>query len=372
MTPPGRDIPPIVAPQAPRQEAAIKTNDLLTSGAKNLPVKDCTGVQDPLPLLLPPDKGVLFQDKSEEASLDLVFELLTQLQYHTHQSDSVDICVDFLQGQCVYGNDCAHHHTVLPYHWQIHRTSSQTWQSIADDSQEQLERLYCNPDNEQVRLKFQGRVFSLDFGAMRVCDLEFDRDFLQVPVSREDRSYRTVYSLFHKTVSETKFRIIKILRVQNPFLWEKYKRKKEYMSRRMSEMDRLLSERHLFHGTSADVVEGICKHNFDPRVCGKHATMFGQGSYFARKAVYSHNFSKRSPKGVHCMFLAKVLTGRFTVGNPSMRRPPPINPRDPSSDLYDSCVDNWVDPQIYVIFNDDQSYPYFIIHYEEVPSTVAV
>ncbi|KAM3616070.1 uncharacterized protein V6R79_011853 [Siganus canaliculatus] len=525
ISPPSRDVPPIVAPQASHQEGSIKGNDLFTYGAKDLPVKDCTGDQDPQALTLQSAKGVLFQDKSEEASLDLVFELLTQLQYHTHQSDSVDICVDFLQGQCVYGNDCAHHHTVLPFHWQIRRSSSQTWQSIADDSQEQLERLYCNPENEQVRLKFQGRVFSLDFGAMRVCDLEFDRvrrlttpacplpvttttpnpnpschtvwkyycrdnfgwreysepvvklieeassrglkevrfitlqnqyilniregfqqnavfgfrrqikkrpmfmssvmltphlqtlgglsssplpsssssssstsssmdlstshplspttanppslfpetwlpmtmsqDFLQVPVSREDRSYRTVYSLFHKTVSETKFRIIKIQRVQNPFLWEKYKRKKEYMSRRMSDMDRLLNERHLFHGTSADVVEGICKHNFDPRVCGKHATMFGQGSYFARKAVYSHNFSKRSPKGVHCMFLAKVLTGRFTVGNPSMRRPPPINPRDPSSDLFDSCVDNWVDPQIYVIFNDDQSYPYFIIHYEE-------
>uniref|UniRef100_A0A3B3U9N5 TCDD-inducible poly(ADP-ribose) polymerase n=2 Tax=Poecilia TaxID=8080 RepID=A0A3B3U9N5_9TELE len=84
----------------------------------------------------------------EEASLDLVFELLTQLQYHTHQSDSVDICVDFLQGRCVFGNDCAHHHTVLPYHWQIRRSNTQTWQSIADDSQEQLERLYCNPDQE--------------------------------------------------------------------------------------------------------------------------------------------------------------------------------------------------------------------------------
>ncbi|XP_033970403.1 protein mono-ADP-ribosyltransferase TIPARP [Trematomus bernacchii] len=525
---PGRDIRPSVAAQVSHQEGSIKSNDLLTSGAKTLPVKDCTQGPQALLLLLP-DKGILFEDKSEEASLDLVFELLTQLQYHTHQSDSVDICVDFLQGLCVYGNDCAHHHTVLPYYWQIRRSCTQMWQSMADESQEQLERLYCNPDNEQVRLKFQGRVFSLDFSAMRVCDLEFDRvrrlttpasphaapttnpnptpschtvwkyycrdnfgwreysepvvklieeastrglkevrfitlqnqyilniregfqqnavfgfrrqikkrpmfmssvmltphlqtlgalpsspltssssslsssmelsvshplsptttnppslfpetwlpmtmsqDFLQVPVSREDRSYRTVYSLFHKTVSETKFRILKIQRVQNPFLWEKYKRKKEYMSRRLSEMDRLLSERHLFHGTSADVVEGICKHNFDPRVCGKHATMFGQGSYFARKAVYSHNFSKRSPKGVHCMFLAKVLTGRFTVGNPSMRRPPPINLRDPSSDLYDSCVDNWVDPQIYVIFNDDQSYPYFIIHYEEVPGTVAV
>ncbi|XP_077397507.1 protein mono-ADP-ribosyltransferase TIPARP [Festucalex cinctus] len=533
ITSASRDVPPIVVPHASHQEGVIKSNDRSTH-PNPPPVKDYTALQDSHPLLLQaqlPDKGVLFQDKSEEASLDLVFELLTQLQYHTHQSDSVDICVNFLQGQCVYGSDCAHHHTVLPYHWQIRRSDTQTWQSIADESQEQLERLYCNPDNDQVSLKYQGSVFSLDFGAMRVRDLEFDRvrrlstppnplampattpnptpschtvlkyycrdnfgwreysepvvkliekatlrglkevrfitlqnqyilniregfqqnamfgfrrqikkrpmfmssvmlaphletlggisssplssssssssttssmdltashplsptttnppslfpetwlpmaasqDFLQVPVSRDDRSYRTVYSLFHKTVAETKFRIIKILRVQNPFLWEKYKRKKEYMSRRMSEMDRLLSERHLFHGTSADVVEGICKHNFDPRVCGKHATMFGQGSYFARKAVYSHNFSKRSPKGVHCMFLAKVLTGRFTVGNPSMRRPPPINPRDASSDLYDSCVDNWVDPQIYVIFNDDQSYPYFIIHYEEVPSTVSL
>ncbi|XP_007232151.2 protein mono-ADP-ribosyltransferase TIPARP [Astyanax mexicanus] len=470
---------------------------------------------EPLGDAAPAQEGELFRDKSEEASLDLVFELLTQLQYHTHQRDGVDICADFLQGLCFYGSDCERHHTVLPYHWQIRRSETNAWQSIADDAQEQLERLYCNPDNEQVRLKFLGRVFMLDFSAMRVCDLEFDLvrrlstasssgttpsstnpapscltvwkyycrdnfgwreysepvvrlieeasgrglkevrfitlqnqyilniregfqqnavfgfrrqikkrplfmssvrlspylqtlgglyaleasgpqplsptsttaprafpetwvpmsqslDFVQVPVARDDRSYRTVYNLFHKTVSETKFRILKILRVQNPFLWEKYKRKKEYMSRHMTEMDRLLNERHLFHGTSQDVVEGICKHNFDPRVCGKHATMFGQGSYFARKAVYSHNFSKRSSRGVHYMFLAKVLTGRFTVGNPSMRRPPPLCPRDPSSDLFDSCVDNWMDPQIFVIFNDDQSYPYFIIQYEEVASTVAI
>ncbi|KAK3548586.1 hypothetical protein QTP70_014778, partial [Hemibagrus guttatus] len=199
-----------------------------------------------------------------------------------------------------------------------------------------------------------------------------EQDFIQVPVSREDRSYRTVYNLFHKTVSETKFRILKILRVQNPFLWEKYKRKKEYMSRRMSDVERLLNERHLFHGTSQDVVEGICKHNFDPRVCGKHATMFGQGSYFARRAAYSHSFARRSSRGLHYMFLAKVLTGKFTVGNPGMRRPPPLCPRQPAGDLFDSCVDNCVDPQIFVIFNDDQSYPYFIIQYEEVASSVAI
>ncbi|KAJ8410741.1 hypothetical protein AAFF_G00186980 [Aldrovandia affinis] len=413
-----------------------KMNDMYSS--EPLQGANCLAIKDG------PLKGEIFQDKSEEASLDLVFELLTQLQYHTHQGDAVSICVDFLQGVCVYGSDCGQHHTVLPYHWQIRSAETQIWQSMSDDSQEQLERLYCNPDNEQVRLKFQGRVFTLDFAAKRsgsgwreysepvvrlieeanqekaAIPLQRDahalltdsgwsgltgplplaeprapppvtylvhgaqglpetwlpmgscQDFVQVPVSKEDRSYRTVYSLFHKTVSETRFRILKILRVQNAFLWEKYKRKKEYMSRKMSEMDRMLNERHLFHGTSHDAVEGICKHNFDPRVCGKHATMFGQGSYFARKAIYSHNFSKRSSKGVHCMFLAKVLTGKFTVGNATMRRPPPLHAGDSSSDLFDSCVDNWVDPQIFVIFNDDQSYPYFIIQYEEVSNTASI
>ncbi|KAG9333133.1 hypothetical protein JZ751_013451, partial [Albula glossodonta] len=471
----------------------------------------------------------IFQGKSEEASLDLVFDFLTQLQYHTHQAGGVAICTNFLRGECVYGSDCAYHHTVLPYHWQVRHAKTTTWRSLSDNSQDQLERLYCNPDNQRVQLKYLGRILPLDFSTMQVQDAEFDevrrlttppcsgptppdahlascyqtvwkyyckdsmgwraysepvvrlieeasgrglkevrfvtlqsqyvlnlqegfqqnavfglrhqvrrrplflssvllapylqtlgglsssqsssssplpsptmpmttpttmptttpmatptpprvfpetwlpmepcQDFLQVPVSPEDRSYRTVYSLFHRTVPETRYRILSILRVQNPFLWEKYKRKKEYMSRKLSETERGQNERHLFHGTSQDAVEGICKHNFDPRVCGKHATVFGQGSYFARKAVYSHNFSKRSPTGVHYMFLAKVLTGRFALGNARIRRPPPLHPSDPSSDLYNSCVDNWVDPQIFVIFNDDQSYPYFIIQYEEVSGT---
>lgn len=51
-----------------------------------------------------------------------------------------------------------------------------------------------------------------------------DQDFIQVPVLKEDKSYRTIYNLFHKTVPETKYKILKILRVQNQFLWEKYKR----------------------------------------------------------------------------------------------------------------------------------------------------
>ncbi|KAM9317271.1 protein mono-ADP-ribosyltransferase TIPARP [Gastrophryne carolinensis] len=451
----------------------------------------------------------IFEDKTEEASLLLVFELLNQLQYHIHQKDGIDICVEFLQGLCFYGKDCQKHHTVLPYNWQVRRRATGLWQSINDDSQEHLERLYCSPDSDRIKMRYQGHDFLVNLDCMTIYEsLEFDQirrlstpstsgvssnyhtvwkyfcrdhfgwreysepvvklieeancrgvkevrfvtwhnqyilnikdgfqqnacfrkeikrrplfrslvmllphlqtlsgvsptapepaslqalspvasttpnfypetwipmdssqEFIQVPMPKEDKSYRTVYTLFHKSVPETKFRILKIMRVQNLFLWEKYRRKKEFMVRKMTGLDRIMNERHLFHGTSQDVVDGICKHNFDPRVCGKHATMFGQGSYFARKASYSHNFSKRSPKGVHYMFLAKVLTGRYVVGNPTMRRPPPLNPGDMTSDLYDSCVDNFFEPQIFVIFNDDQSYPYFIIQYEEVSNTVSI
>uniref|UniRef100_A0A8C5PFB9 TCDD inducible poly(ADP-ribose) polymerase n=1 Tax=Leptobrachium leishanense TaxID=445787 RepID=A0A8C5PFB9_9ANUR len=453
----------------------------------------------------------IFNDKTEEASLLLVFELLNQLQYHVHQKDGVDICMDFLQGLCCYGNDCPKHHTVLPYHWQV-RSRDGFWLSLNDDSQEHMERLYCSPDRDRIKIRHQGLELIADLNCMCVYESQvFDQirrlstpstsgaasvyhtvwkyfchdnfgwreysepvvklieeanvrglkevrfvtfhnqyvlnikdgfqqhacfrkeikrrplfrssvmlmphlqtlsglapinlqtndsdpshllspvaitfpnfypetwipmdstqEFTQVPMSREDKSYRTVYTLFHKTISETKFRILKIQRVQNLFLWEKYKRKKEFMARKMTGLDKIMNERHLFHGTTQDVVDGICKHNFDPRVCGKHATLFGQGSYFARKASYSHGFSKRSTKGVHYMFLAKVLSGRYTVGNHTMRRPPPLNPLSITSDLYDSCVDNFFEPQIFVIFNDDQSYPYFIIQYEEVSDTVSI
>ncbi|CAH2247342.1 TCDD-inducible poly [ADP-ribose] polymerase [Pelobates cultripes] len=362
----------------------------------------------------------IFQDKTDEASLLLVFELLNQLQYHVHLKDGIEICVDFLQGLCFYGKDCPNHHTVLPYHWQVRKSDTGIWQSLNDDSQEHVERLYCSPDSDRIKMRYQGHEFIVDLNCMSIYEsLVFDQiRRLSTPcTSTEINNYHTVWKYFcrdHfgwreysepvvKLIEEANVRGLKEVRFvtwhnqyilnikdgfqqnacfrkeikrrplfRSPVLLLPHLQKKEFMTRKMTGLDKIMNERHLFHGTSQDVVDGICKHNFDPRVCGKHATMFGQGSYFARKASYSHSFSKRSPKGVHYMFLAKVLTGRYVVGNHTMRRPPPLNPASITSDLYDSCVDNFFDPQIFVIFNDDQSYPYFIIQYEELSTTVSI
>ena len=59
------------------------------------------------------------------------------------------------------------------------------------------------------------------------------------------------------------------------------------------------------------------------------------------------------------MFLNRVLTGQYTVGNPSYITPPPKSPR--SHDLYDSVVDDINNPSIFVIFADAQVYPDYLI-----------
>ena len=64
------------------------------------------------------------------------------------------------------------------------------------------------------------------------------------------------------------------------------------------------------------------------------------------------------------MFLVRALVGNYCVGNSSFRRPPPINPMDPQSKYFDTCVDNVQNPSIYVIFEKAQCYPEYIIEYE--------
>ena len=122
-------------------------------------------------------------------------------------------------------------------------------------------------------------------------------------------------------------------------------------------------ERQLFHGTSSDLVQAICQQGFDWRLCGKHGTSYGKGSYFACRANYSHRYSNKLRfGGQNQMFLAKVLVGAFTVGNTSLHRPPPKDPLNPHV-LYDSCCDNSANPALFVIFENGQSYPEFLITY---------
>ncbi|XP_068128193.1 protein mono-ADP-ribosyltransferase TIPARP-like [Hyperolius riggenbachi] len=185
-----------------------------------------------------------------------------------------------------------------------------------------------------------------------------------------DTEYVHVYTKFHRTMAESKYIILEISRIQNYFQWENYFRKKLYMEKTLKGTIGGCLERYLFHGTSLSHIEGICNLNFDPRVSGKNGTLYGKGSYFARDASYSHGYSPATPEGHHFMFLAKVLVGRPALGKSSYNRPPPLNGECESSLLYDSCVDKACEPTVFIVFDRDQFYPYFLIKYQKLENLV--
>ena len=60
------------------------------------------------------------------------------------------------------------------------------------------------------------------------------------------------------------------------------------------------------------------------------------------------------------MYLALVLVGEFTGGNSSILVPPAKDQQDKTI-LFDSVVDNTSNPRIFVVFNDPQAYPGYLI-----------
>ena len=122
------------------------------------------------------------------------------------------------------------------------------------------------------------------------------------------------------------------------------------------------TERMLFHGTdSLDTVRGIAINNFDHRISGKNATMYGEGAYFAKTAKYSHAYTKPPER---FMFLARVMVGDYTKGDPSFKRPP--SKVGAAHELYDSCVNDVSSPSIFIVFDTKQYYPEFLIQYKSV------
>lgn len=76
----------------------------------------------------------------------------------------------------------------------------------------------------------------------------------------------------------------------------------------------IFCEKCLFYGMSFDVVDFICKQNFDWCVCGKSGIKYGQGSYFVVKVFYSYLYVICGLDGFWFMFLVRVLVGLFIKG----------------------------------------------------------
>lgn len=64
------------------------------------------------------------------------------------------------------------------------------------------------------------------------------------------------------------------------------------------------------------------------------------------------------------MYVVKVLVGDFTKGTRGMKAPPSKNDPNNPSLLFDSVVNSTSNPTIFVIFQDSQCYPEYLITFE--------
>lgn len=169
--------------------------------------------------------------------------------------------------------------------------------------------------------------------------------------------------------------VVGVERVQNISMWQSYAVKRQtIIAREQSASNDQLSldavqKRHerkwLWHGTNAEVIPKIIQQGFNRSFCGRNATFYGKGVYFAKNSSYSSSptYSTPDDAGVQHMFACRVVVGEYCRGVKDALTPD-IRPDIPSGTvLYDTTVDVLGDPQIFVTYHDAQAYPEYIIHF---------
>ncbi|KAF4108229.1 protein mono-ADP-ribosyltransferase PARP14-like [Onychostoma macrolepis] len=154
--------------------------------------------------------------------------------------------------------------------------------------------------------------------------------------------------------------IITIERVQNSALWRNYMIKKEELEDKNKHTK---NEKRLFHGTGPDKTDQINNHGFNRSFAGIHGAMYGNGTYFAVDPCYSaQRYSKPDVKGHKRMYHVRVLVGDYTQGKQGLPVPPAKS--SSSADLFNSVTDNMNNPTMFVIFNDVQAYPEYLLTFQ--------
>lgn len=134
------------------------------------------------------------------------------------------------------------------------------------------------------------------------------------PVGAVER--KTVSDWFLRTLSRVT--VHEVQRIQSVSLWQSYAAKRQtVVQREMAAVGGGLSEQAalarferawLFHGTTKGIVPKIIQQGFNRSFCGRNATAYGKGVYFARDASYSSNraYSQPDAQGLQRMFPAAL------------------------------------------------------------------
>ena len=153
--------------------------------------------------------------------------------------------------------------------------------------------------------------------------------------------------------------IIKIESVQNQLLFDKYWSEKRTLAKLIGH--KKINERFLFHGTRQDkTMSFVMQEGFRKEF--NNTAAYGKGTYFARDASYSINYSPKDIiDGYKYILLCKVIIGDCTIGTRTQNK---IAKKYDGTE-YDSMVDILNNPSIYVIWRDYHAIPKYLIKFKQ-------
>ncbi|XP_039425839.1 protein mono-ADP-ribosyltransferase PARP10 [Corvus cornix cornix] len=277
--------------------------------------------------------------------------------------------------------------TAATAHW-VRWDPSGTAVPYAPEAAAQLEQAWLRRERK-LDLVLDGRPFTVDLERMEEfnigsalavpicrsqpplestsCLLEpevagLEEEVRLLALAEDSEEFADAVHHFYGTLEElhSQISIVQVQKLIHPVLYKQYQLKKGSVKRACAAGT--VVERILFHGTTKASSREICLHGFNRSFCGKNATLYGLGVYFAARAAISarDRYSPPSAKGTKFIFVAKVLTGEFTAGQPGLRAPP-LREGSGAHQRYHSVVDDPRQPDIFVIFNDTQAYPQYLI-----------
>ncbi|CAF3427844.1 unnamed protein product [Rotaria sp. Silwood1] len=173
-------------------------------------------------------------------------------------------------------------------------------------------------------------------------------DNMRLIVRKNTDEYKSIVTDFDQSMKKKYQEIIRIERIQNERWFMQYLAHARDFQKRLNDN----TEKYLYHGCPESAASSIIQDCFNRSFAGVNGTAYGVGVYFSSNAAYSHGFTKPNSNGERFMFLARVLIGKTTIGNASMKTRPVG---------FDSTTDG---NHIYVTYHDAQAYAEYLITYK--------
>ncbi|XP_041056899.1 protein mono-ADP-ribosyltransferase PARP14-like isoform X2 [Carcharodon carcharias] len=342
------------------------------------------------------DYAACFSDDERQQIIELCEKYQLQVEIEqkkiTIQGHNADILESFVEVNCMLQavkqrEDRKLEETQMKKSVQWEFATNETAQPYDQSLNYDLEKAYLD-EKKTLVYKKNGEKCTIDFNKMQEKDskgnvvgvkrrlleaamfelptnwtIMNNQEVLVVSLQSGTTEYKDVAKTFKNSCKKTIVDIVKIERIQNRKLWQSYSVRKETAQRKNP---RLNIEQILYHGTTKEISQKVNKTGFNRSFCGRNATYFGKGTYFALNALYScdNKYSNPDSDGCKYIYQARVITGKECKGEQDMLEPAPVNPQIDSADLCDCAVDDLSKPSIFVIFCDDGAYPEYLITFK--------